>query len=59
MTEPRVRIHIILEPLPDGVPWNLRVRRLLKYALRCLRLKNVHHKLLIAPPEPKPEEKPQ
>lgn len=42
----RVRIALILEPLPDSVPWECRVRRALKALLRSYRLRNV----LFVPP---------
>ena len=35
------RIVIVFKPLPDTVPANVRIRRLLKYALRAMRLKCV------------------
>jgi hypothetical protein len=35
----RPTITIVLEPLPDTVAWPIRVRALLKTALRRLRLK--------------------
>jgi hypothetical protein len=38
---PKDGIHITLVPLADAVAWPVRVRRLLKYALRVCRLRCV------------------
>ena len=45
-TDKPPRIALILEPLPDGVPWACRVRRALKSLLRAYGLRNV---LFVAP----------
>ena len=45
-TEKPPRIALILQPLPDSVPWPNRVRKALKSLLRTYGLKNV---LFLAP----------
>jgi hypothetical protein len=37
---PKVRVALILEPLPDDIDWSVRVRRALKTLLRSYRLRN-------------------
>jgi hypothetical protein len=36
----KVRIALILEPLPGGIPWEVRVRKALKSLLRAYGLRN-------------------
>jgi hypothetical protein len=44
----KVRIALILAPLPDEVPWPVRVRRALKALLRSYGLRN---RLFVSPEE--------
>jgi hypothetical protein len=37
----KIRIALILEPLPGGIPWEVRVRKALKALLRAYGLRNV------------------